>query len=216
MAKRRSILPGIRARKKANSYISDSGKIMNIMALRKFANRANTRIRRLEKAMSERGIRSSAYEDIGGERFHFRKDMDVQELKSEATRMFTFLSNPSSTLRGALYQTATLSMEKYGDLFGKQWNNKKWHKSYSPTLDEEILSKVFSDFRKLEADKAGLIYDGFGSKELISYLYDLHISGDPDPLVTAHKALQNYYLQQQQEQNTNEIFKYLNPMNWFD
>lgn len=188
---------------------------MNLTALRKFANRANTRIRRLEKAMSQRGIRSSAYEDIGGERFHFRKDMSPQELKVEATRMFTFLSNPSSTLRGASYQTATLSMEKYGDLFGNQWNTDKWHKSYSPTLDEETLSKVFSDFRRLEGDKAGLIYDGFGSKELISYLYDLHISGDPDPLVTAHKALQDYYLQQQQEQKTTGVFKYVNPMNWF-
>ena len=216
MAKKRQILRGIKARKKANAYISDSGEIMNITALRKFANRANTRIRRLEKAMNERGIRSSAYEDIGGERFQFRKDMDVQELKLEATRMFTFLANPSSTLRGASYQTATLSMEKYGDLFGNQWNNEKWYKSYSPTLDEETLSKVFSDFRKLEGDKAGLIYDGFGSKELISYLYDLHISGDPDPLVTAHKALQDYYLQQQQEQKTTGIFKYLNPMNWFN
>lgn len=215
MAKKRRILPGIKARKKANAYISDSGDIKNLAALRKFANRANTRIRRLEKAMSQRGIRSSAYEDIGGERFHFRKDMSPQELKLEATRMFTFLSNPSSTLRGASYQTVTLSMEKYGDLFGKQWNNEKWYKSYSPTLDEETLSKVFSDFRKLEGDKAGLIYDGFGSKELISYLYDLHISGDPDPLVTAHKALQDYYLQQQQEQKTTGIFKYVNPMNWF-
>lgn len=215
MAKKRALLRGIKARKKANAYISDSGDIKNIAALRKFANRANTRIRRLEKAMSQRGIRSSAYEDIGGERFHFRKDMSAQDLKLEATRMFTFLANPSSTLRGASYQTATLSMEKYGDLFGNQWNNEKWHKSYSPTLDEETLSKVFSDFRKLEGDKAGLIYDGFGSKELVSYLYDLHISGDPDPLVTAHKALQDYYLQQQQEQKTTGVFKYLNPMNWF-
>lgn len=216
MAKKRPLLRGIKARKKANVYISDSGEIRNLAALRKFANRANTRIRRLEKAMSQRGIRSSAYEDIGGERFHFRKDMTTQELKLEATRMFTFLSNPSSTLRGASYQTATLSMEKYGDLFGNQWNNEKWHKSYSPILDEETLSKVFSDFRKLEGDKAGLIYDGFGSKELISYLYDLHISGDPDPLVTAHKALQDYYLQQQQEQQTTGVFKYLNSMNWFN
>ena len=215
MAKKRPLLRGIKARKKANAYISDTGKIMNLTALRKFANRANTRIRRLEKAMNERGIRSSAYEGIGGERFHFRKDMSAQELKLEATRMFTFLANPSSTLRGASYETATLSMEKYGHLFGKEWDNEKWHKSYSPTLDEETLSQVFSDYRKLEEDKAGLIYDGFGSKELISYLYDLHISGDPDPMVTAHKALQDYYLQRQQEQKIIGVFKYLNPMNWF-
>jgi len=216
MAKKRKFLSGIKARKKANAYISDDGQIMNLTALRNFSNRANTRIRRLEKAMSERGIRSSAYEDIGGERFHFRKDMGAQELKLEATRMFTFLANPSSTLRGAAYETVTLSMEKYGDLFGKQWNNDKWHKSYSPSLDEETLSNVFSDYRRLEEDKAALIYDGFGSKELISYLYDLYISGDPDPLVTAHKALQDYYLQQQQEQKTTGVFKYLNSMNWFN
>lgn len=108
--------------------------------------------------------------DLEGGRFSF-KGKNYGEVVSELTRVNEFLSTARRNVRNAKEQEA-----KFLFIFKKGEYNKETAKEY---LDEDVSKRAYRAYRNLEADRAYEIVGdgGYGSDNLISYLYSMELQG---------------------------------------
>ena len=193
----------VKSFRKTETLYTPSGQF-SIPLAKKLAKRANQRMYSIERENMKRGLYSPAYEEAitSGGRFHFRKNMTEEELNIEATRMFIFLSNPTSTLRGARLaeasRTTTLGM------WGKEFLTKDWRHPWSKDIDlgKDEMSVIYRAYRKVESlGFTDQIYNGYGSENLISLLYDyrsLEGKTEDEMVHDASKVLNEYYIANQE------------------
>lgn len=108
--------------------------------------------------------------DLEGGRFSF-EGKNYGEVVAELTRMNVFLS----TMRGNV-QNAKEQEAKFMFIFKKGEYTKEKAKKY---LDEDVSKRAYLAYRNLEAERANEIVGlgGYGSDNLISYLYSMELQG---------------------------------------
>lgn len=115
--------------------------------------------------------------------FHVEDRTSYKEIRREVARMREFLNDESSTVEGAKFVAAELTLrQKYGGAFGKHWYA-EYGVTYDPSRVTDEYAKVsYKIFRYLESMKGayGLMYDegSYDSDSLMISIYDMVVQRD--------------------------------------
>lgn len=153
--------------------------------INQLADIANYRVRELHREGLESYALYKAQEgrvDDGRiDEFSVRNIKDVDALMTEATRIRSFLQDPTSTVFGARRIQEQDAFWQWVGEFGNQYagehyDNKKFN---IYTIREDVAKVAFKSYRMLEELAAARIQE-YGSEYVIAYLYDIALSGGND------------------------------------
>ena len=116
--------------------------------------------------------------------FHIEDRTSYKEIRREVARMREFLNDESSTVEGAKFVAAELTLRgKYGGAFGRKWAAENNGHTFDPTrIDEEYARVSYKIFRYLEDMKGSynLMYGegAYDSESLMISIYDMVVQRD--------------------------------------
>lgn len=174
--------------KKKQQKFNDIPKIMSpkefqkqIDLIKPMANEANQRIEMLQVSPYQSYALNRVIEERETDYFDLTEVKTRSDLLTIITQMKVFLSSKSSTIEGAILETAEMQGEQYRGQFGNQYfNAENGFKRYNTkVIDNDIAKEVFRNYRRIEEIRAvDIVNDGgYGSENLIVAMYDAQVKG---------------------------------------
>lgn len=132
-----------------------------------------------------------------GNKFQLTEDMEFSDIFKQVQGASTFLSDPETAYLTAQRITRNTELkDRYDELYNKLKNN-TWKDN--EVLSPEDMSRVFSNYRRIEEEKYSLISQAqgkevYGSENLILFMIEVRRQGG-DELLAAHDMLEEFEME---------------------
>ena len=147
-----------------------------------FANRANARMRALEKAETELSAYNRAYtylENIGKTRFSKTLPKGYKAIREEMVELLSFLNAKSSTVANAR-KILTVKLDKISEYTGKEYTQEQ-RKVLGKLLGDDSISALLREVRGDSGEVLDFLEDVANDSNInidqISSIIDRHLSG---------------------------------------